>query len=295
MIVFAITTLSSCFSRYLYSDKEIEEYYRHKNYKPISHFVCYNDRPLHFVEFGDTTKPLLILIHGAPGAWYTWMNFVDIDSLRENFHLLIVDRPGYGKSNYGKVNKNINDQICSIQAVIDHYPNKEIVLAGRSYGAPIAAALAAINQSRCQNLILYSPVLSPYKEKTYWFSGLGKFFLVQWMLPKALNVATAEKFAHVTQMKQILSYYPQIKANTTIVSGKQDWVAHSSNHRICDSLIKVENKRELLLGNAGHFLTFECPNTMASLIYKPFEPLELKQVELKVAEEMAKTTKKQRK
>lgn len=286
---------SSCFSRYIYSDKEINAYYKDKEYKPHSRFVCYNNKQVHFVEFGDTTKPILLLIHGAPGAWYTWMNFVDNDSLREKFHLIIVDRPGYGKSNYGKPTKNINDQICSIQSVIDLYPNKEILLAGRSYGAPIAAALAALNQTRCQSLVLYSPVLSPYKEKTYWFSGLGKFFLIQWMLPKALNVATAEKFAHVSQMKQILSYYPQIKAKTTIVSGKQDWVAHPSNHHICDSLINTSNKRELLLSNAGHFLTFECPNTMASLIYKPFESLALKQIELKVEQEMSETAKKRRK
>lgn len=284
--------MTSCFSRFLYTDKEIDKHYRAKTYKPISHTICFNDQPLHYVEFGDSSKPLLVLIHGAPGAWYTWMNFADNDSLRNQFHLIIVDRLGYGKSGYGRVNKNINDQICSIQSIIDRYPSKALYLAGRSYGAPIAAALASINQSTCQRLILYSPVLSPYKEKKYWFSGLGKFFLVQWMLPKAMNVATAEKFAHVVQMKQVLPYYPKINANTIIISGKKDWVAHPSNHKICDSLINSPNKQQFILPNSGHFLTFECPTTMASLIYRPFSDLKFSEIEQGVNAELSENRKK---
>lgn len=264
---------SSCFSKYILTDKEIDAHYAHKNYKPVHHELEYNNGTIHYVEFGDASKPLLILIHGAPGAWYTWMNIIGNDSIRANFHVLAIDRLGYGKSNYGRAEKDIMQQVCSIQSVLDQYPAKELNLTGRSYGAPIAAALAAINEERCKNLYLFSPVISPYKEKMYWFSGLARTTLVRAILPKALNVATDEKYAHLRQMRQLLSLYPNVKANTLIVAGDKDWVAHPTNYYICDSLVCSPQKKRVFIKNGDHFLTFNYPNTMTRLIYRPFETL----------------------
>jgi surfactin synthase thioesterase subunit len=281
-----VLSLHSCFSKYILSDKELNDHYAQKNYKPIYHSLNFNTRKLHYAEFGDSSKPLLLLIHGAPGAWYTWMNFTDNDSIRNNFHVIAIDRLGYGKSNYGKAEKDIMAQVCSIQSVIEKYPNKQLILVGRSYGAPIAAALAAMNENRCKNLYLFSPVISPYKEKMYWFSGLGKVFFVKWMLPKALNVATVEKYAHLTQMKQLLSYYPEVKANTVIVAGEKDWVAHPSNYKVCDSLVCQPEKRKILIKEGDHFLTFQYPKTLTSLIYSPFESINEAQVNLSILAEI---------
>jgi pimeloyl-ACP methyl ester carboxylesterase len=278
--------LNSCFSRYILTDKEITEHYEQKDYKPVFHSLKYANSKIHYVEFGDTSKPLLVLIHGAPGAWYTWMNFIDNDSIRKNFHVLAIDRLGYGKSNYGKAEKDIMVQVCSIQSVIDEYPNKEINITGRSYGAPIAAALAAINDTRCKNLYLFSPVMSPYNEKMYWFSGLGKSPVINWMLPKALNVATAEKYAHLRQMKQLLGFYCHIKANTVIVAGDNDWVAHPSNYNLCDSLVCTAQKKKIYITNGDHFLTANYPNTMTSLIYKPFGTINEQQVNISAQAEI---------
>lgn len=272
--------LNSCFSKYILTDKEITEHYAQKQYKPVFYTLSYANSNIHYAEFGDTSKPLLLLIHGAPGAWYTWMNFTDNDSIRNNYHVLVVDRLGYGKSDYGKAEKDIMLQICSIQFVLDQYPDKEINITGRSYGAPIAAALAALNSERCKNLYLFSPVLSPYTEKMYWFSGLGRSGLIKWMLPKALNVATTEKYAHLYQMRQLVAFYPQVKANTVIVAGDKDWVAHPSNYRLCDSLVCNSPKKTVCISNGDHFLTFKYPNTMTSLIYKPFQTISEAQVNL---------------
>ncbi len=287
--------LNSCFSKYIYTEKEINQHYKNKNYKPVFNQITYNNQQLYYAEFGDTAKPLLLLIHGAPAAWYTWMNFTDNDSLRTKYHILAIDRLGYGKSNYGKAQLDIHEQICAIQYIIDKYPHKQLNLAGRSYGAPIAAALANINQKNCSNLYLFSPVISPYKEKKYWFSGMAKAAPVKWFLPKALNVASAEKYAHLKQMNELLNHYPGIKSNVIIVAGKKDWVADSSNFRICDSLICSPNKKKILLENADHFLTFNYPLTMAALLYTPFHHFNENNFVAQLEQEKLKNSKKAKK
>lgn len=68
ILAFLSLLLNSCFSKYILTDREIDAHYAHKNYKPVYHSLNYANSKIHYVEFGDTSKPLLVLIHGAPGA-----------------------------------------------------------------------------------------------------------------------------------------------------------------------------------------------------------------------------------
>jgi len=67
-----------------------------------SKFVQAGDVKIHYHEAG--TGPAVVLIHGgAPGA-YGWGNFGrNMDALSENFRTIIVDLPGYGKSDKPQV------------------------------------------------------------------------------------------------------------------------------------------------------------------------------------------------
>jgi pimeloyl-ACP methyl ester carboxylesterase len=286
---------TSCFSRFVITDKKIEDYYREKSYKPLFRELQHRGKTIHFAEFENPEKPLLLLIHGAPGAWYTWRNVIDLDTIRNNFHVIAIDRPGYGKSNYGEFEPDIHLQIDLIQQVINLYPDNPLYLAGRSYGAPIAVALASQNTHQTKRLLMFSPVLSPFHEKKYWFSSMGKWKLVRWMLPKALNVATDEKYAHLNQMRSLLPLYPLVKSETFIISGEKDWVAHSQNFLVADSLLSEAPKQKVLLKNAGHFLTFQYPISMGKAIYRPFDQNLSELIEQEVLqEEIQQKTKKQK-
>ncbi len=67
-----------------------------------SKFVQAGDVKIHYHEAGS--GPAVVLIHGgAPGA-YGWGNFGrNMDALAENFRTIIVDLPGYGKSDKPEV------------------------------------------------------------------------------------------------------------------------------------------------------------------------------------------------
>lgn len=67
-----------------------------------SRFVQAGDVRVHYHEAG--TGPVLLMIHGgAPGA-YGWGNFGrNLDALSEHFRTIIVDLPGYGKSDKPQV------------------------------------------------------------------------------------------------------------------------------------------------------------------------------------------------
>src|SRR5262249_16106227 len=144
----------------------------------------------------NDSLPLLIFIHGAPGAWYGYMNLMDDTLLQKKFKMISVDRPGYGKSGYGHEQLSVQMQALAVKQIIDkeNTLGKKVHLMGPSYGAPIAALLAINYPQITERLFMVSPVIDPDHEKFYWFSSIGTWKPVQWMLPEILNVATREKY-----------------------------------------------------------------------------------------------------
>ncbi|KAF6216229.1 hypothetical protein GE061_000569 [Apolygus lucorum] len=60
---------------------------------------CYIQLPnikLHYVESGDKSKPLLILLHGFPEFWYCWRH--QIKEFSKDYWVVAVDLRGYGDS-----------------------------------------------------------------------------------------------------------------------------------------------------------------------------------------------------
>ncbi len=255
-VTFCLLILDSCVSKYIYTQKEIKKHYKNKQFSPKYGFDTSNTFKIHYAEFGCDTSPLLVLIHGGPGEWYGWLNFIDDDSIRLNYHLISVDRLGYGKSHRKPV-LSIKEQADAILKVISKCdPNKKIYLVARSYGCPIAAYMATKMPNRVEDMLLISPVTHPDKEKFYWFSPLGKSRLINWMLPHMMNTATAEKYGHETEMKNIQGIWKDVYTNTTIVSGAKDWVADTCNYSYTDSILVNAEKQKYFLANDGHFITY---------------------------------------
>lgn len=96
--------MSSCFllNRYIYTDKELSEHYYNKKIKPTYHQVSFLGKSIHYAKISrNDSLPLLIFIHGAPGAWYGYLNLMDDSLLQEHFSMIALDRLGDGKSNLG--------------------------------------------------------------------------------------------------------------------------------------------------------------------------------------------------
>ena len=51
---------------------------------------------LHYVENGNESLPLLVLLHGFPECWLTWRH--QLKDLRTEFRVVAIDLPGYGDS-----------------------------------------------------------------------------------------------------------------------------------------------------------------------------------------------------
>jgi pimeloyl-ACP methyl ester carboxylesterase len=115
---------------------------------------------LHALHFRrPNPRGLVFFLHGNAGSLRTWATGLDFYE-RVNYDLFIIDYRGYGKST-GKISSQqqlISDVKQAWQVASAQYPDKPIVIYGRSLGSGLATILAKEVQPNL--LALVSPFSS---------------------------------------------------------------------------------------------------------------------------------------
>ncbi|MCE7066002.1 alpha/beta fold hydrolase [Dyadobacter sp. CY326] len=274
-IIFIISaSLSSCFSRYIISAKQVRKHYATKKVKPTEHIIKNDTLALCVASVGADTLPMLLLIHGAPGSLWGYMNLMDDEDLQKRFHIVSVDRVGYGKSRL-KIKKkrryvtSIATQANALLPVLNLNKSKEkVTVLGRSYGAPIAAKLVSLRPEEVKELIMVSPVIDPEKEKFYWFSKWGRNSFIQLFLPGEFNTATAEKYSHSDELRKLLPVWHSLNVPTTVIQGGNDWIADPENIEFAKRHIKSKRAQYIFLHNAGHMITYTHLSMIKEMLLK---------------------------
>lgn len=259
VILILSVSLSSCFSRYIISAKQVRKHYANKDVKPEIQIIKNDTLSLSIASVGADTLPMLLLIHGAPGSLWGYMNIMDDADLQKYFHIVSVDRVGYGKSRLKKRRfvTSIETQANALLPVFElNHSDQKVIVLGRSYGAPIAAKLVSMVPEKVKELIMISPVIDPEKEKFYWFSKWGRNSIVQLFLPGEFNTATAEKYTHADELKKLLPVWQNLNVPTTVIQGGNDWIADPSNIDFAKKHIKSRRAQYIFLNDAGHMITF---------------------------------------
>jgi pimeloyl-ACP methyl ester carboxylesterase len=256
------------------TDRQINKYYQKRNYKPVFQKYMFENKPIHFAKVGSDSNQTILFIHGAPGAWYGYLNILDDSLLRSKFSMISVDRLGYGKSDFGKSEIQIQKQAQALQQIIDSVPNKKpIIVVGRSFGAPIAAQLAVNNQQKVKTLFLLGPDLNPETEKFWWFSKMAASKLSLWLLPKSLEVATDEKFSRIAELKKLLPIWENITIPVIVMHGEKDWIVDTSNVGFAKKMLKNSpDSKFIKIPKAGHIISIERPDLLKTEILKYFVP-----------------------
>lgn len=283
--VLLLLALTGCFGRFHMTDREIRQHYAQREAagfrgKPTFHTIENDTAKLFVATTGADTLPPLLLIHGAPGAWYGYIRMVDDTALQHRFQILSVERPGYGHSRkQGQHSvREIDQQAGRIALALSlNHSGKPAIVLGRSYGAPIALRLATLQPERIGHLVLISSAIDPDKEKFWWFSKFGKSPLIQWALPRPLNTATDEKYAHVAELKKLLPQWSTLQTPVTVLQGGTDWIVDTTNFSFAKRMLAGKRAEFVFLPQSGHLITSSNPDLVRSLIVQKADSLAGKQ------------------
>lgn len=243
---------------------------RPKVIKPeITHFIEHADTRLHFVSLGNPYAPPILFIHGAPGNWKAYNTLLQDSVLRSRFHIISVDRLGYGKSRKRKqkvVTSIVQQADAIVEALHVNLSGEKALIIGRSYGAAIAAEIGIRYAEKAKKVFMISPVIDPDKEKYFWFAHAAKHWLVRQFLSFDLIAATDEKFAHERELRKIQEDWDKLTVPTTVFMGGQDWIADLGNFQFAKKRLKKDVNKFIYIPDAGHMIAETHPQVVLSEI-----------------------------
>lgn len=249
------------FIQFRSTDAEVYAYYARKNLPIAIHHYEALGRPMRYLSTGsDTTKPTLLLVHGAPSSSSYYRHFLSDTALRAAANLLAVDRPGYGYSGFGAPEPDMGKQAAMIAPILDsfHRIGRPIVLVGASYGTPIVSRIAMDYPHLADGLVLIAPAIAPGREKTYAVSYVLESPFFTWAQPRMLHSANVEKFTHQAQLEAMQDRWDEIQVPVIYYQGQKDDLVYTTNADFArEKITQTPSLSIRMIPNRGHLLVYD--------------------------------------
>ncbi len=119
--------------------------------------VVLNNYLFHAEVFGNADDPVVIVLHGGPGADYRYL--YSLNSLSDQYRVVFYDQRGTGLSpRVPAEGIELNTFIDDLDAFVNHFGRGEkVFLIGHSWGAMLASAYAGRHPHKVGKLVLAEP------------------------------------------------------------------------------------------------------------------------------------------
>lgn len=263
---FVLVTLSGC----LDPTQEINSYRQEfARLYPNQHgYYTWGQRRIHYVWNGDRTKQALVFVHGSPGSYDGWAQFLTNTELLGAFFIIAIDRPGYGNSTPLTAEKSLANQAEAISAVLtDLEISKPAIWVGHSFGGPVVLRVAADHPEKVSALVLVSAAVDPAHEKILWYQKLANTGLVRWLLPKWLDVCNQEILPLEKELMSLKDHLPFLNLPVAVIHGVKDPLVPVGNV----SYLKTHLKNDLLvhenlISEMNHYIPWRDPESIVQAV-----------------------------
>ncbi|MGF7214817.1 alpha-beta hydrolase superfamily lysophospholipase [Spirosoma lacussanchae] len=280
LLLLVVGTLSvAWFVDFRQSDEELAAEFQEQRIRPTVHRYQIDTpdgvpRTIRFMETparadrSDTVaKPVVLFVHGAPSSLSFFNAFFKDTLLLNRAQLVAVDRPGYGYSDFGRVETSVVRQAELLQPLIDRYRNASyLMIVGSSYGGSVSARLAMNNPGLVDHVVFVSSALGPGLERTYPISYLADSPLIRWCVPTLLRLANDEKLAHQRALEAILPDWSRIRASITMLHGQRDELVYPTNVDFAQKKLVNARVKQFLLPENRHDIVFNKREYMTEIL-----------------------------
>ncbi len=232
-----------------------------------SAYVQFSEQRVHYTYSGDQTKRGLLFIHGTPGSWQAFGDYLSDRELQNEYFMVAVDRPGWGASVSKSAKPDVAEMVSfdfqarAIDAVMSRYPDKRWLILGHSLGASIAPKVALIAPEKVGGLLLLAGSQKPALGGARWYNLAASMMVIKWMLPSNLKYSNDEIMALRRELASTENklMQTQLNADVVVIQGMKDRLVSPKNAAYAkDKWQSVFSKlRVIELPEAGHFLPWK--------------------------------------
>ncbi len=222
-----------------------------------------------YLEAGNRLGPTLIFIHGAPGSLDNYLPYAQNPDYLEKYHLILVDRHGYGKSGLGKTAYSIEEQALDFEYFLDLDKSGKIFVIGHSYGGPVAAEMGYLFPEDITAVMLHAPAIDPDGEKLFFFNK--PLASVDFLLAAPFRVSNQEKVTHAEALAEIESHWKNIKIPVYNVHGEADNIVPYLNMPFLEERVPDSLFHKMSFSDVDHLFPLNDVNFTLDLINEMLE------------------------
>ena len=251
LLLSIMSLLTGCFGARDNAEKFAQEF--DGTISPEIHDQSFEGLNVRYISLPNANPkaPLLVFIHGAPGSWDNYKSYIQDVNFSTYFHMISVDRLGYGHSSYGEVVASLERQSRALLSILEPHKRRSILLVGHSYGGPVALRMA-MEARWIDALILLAPSIDPALEERgrwrYWVRA------VKALTPTPLYVTNEEILALKDDLLAMDPLYEHFRTPTYYLHGTADILVPVENVLYAQKKMTRAPLEIKILPKANHFI-----------------------------------------
>lgn len=241
--------------KYRISDKKATRIFAADSVDLFTETIDAGGFKVHYAKTGEDTLPTLFFLHGTPGSWMKFGDYLKDKDLLKKYRMISVDRPGFGFSQFGDA-KNLQEQSDIISILLKQIQNgKTIYAIGRSYGGPLVVKLAADNPDMFSGLVLLAAALDPATEKKYFWRPMMFKTPLKYLIPGAWRPSNEELYYLKNDLTNLAEKASVISCPVFLLHGDADKLVPVSNAEYGKKLLVNANPLKVtIIPGARHHI-----------------------------------------
>ena len=251
------------------SSKETKAFFTTSKTNYIDSFKEIDGFTIHYIETGNKNASTLFFVHGSPGSWDAYKDYLKDSLLLSKFRMIAIDRIGFGYSNFGKA-ENLKTQSYIIEKFTKQTANeKPIYLIGHSLGGPTIVQMAAEKPNDYGALIILAGAMDPKAEKPEKWRAIIKTTPIRYIIPGALRPSNDELWYLKNDLIQLKPKLQNITSKVIIIHGTKDPLVPYSNVAFMRrEFVNAKSLEIISIKDANHFIPWEHFKEIRDVLYK---------------------------
>jgi pimeloyl-ACP methyl ester carboxylesterase len=250
-------------------DGEAKKEFSKENINLTTATIIVDGHHLHYAVAGGDSLPTLYFVHGTPGSWDAFEDYLKDKELLKKFRMVSIDRPGFGHSDYGNP-EHLARQSELISPLFQILNNRHpMFIAGHSLGGPMVVKLVADNPTLFTGMVIISGSIDPAEEEPEKWRPILYKTPLNYFVPGAMRPSNEELWYLKKDLIDLRSDFARIYCKVYFIHGASDtWVPPGNVAYGKKMLIHASQIEETLIPGANHFIPWTKFETIKSVLLK---------------------------
>ena len=255
------------------------------------HTIDFSEGLLHYASAGQPGNPLVIFVHGTPGSWSAFREYLQNQELAQRTHMIALDRPGFGKSAPLGTTPEFKDQAAAVARLMRlNQSDRKAIVVGHSLGGSISYRVAIDYPDLVGGVLAISSAIDPELSNPRWYNYAAGLPLVRWLLPDDLTTSNQEMMPLTDQLDAMLAKLAQVTMPVTVIQGANDGLVNHKNADFAEQTLINADLKVSRYADRGHFIVWEEHEAMVEEILHLVAKAEPLQLDVVRQKELTKTT-----